>query len=104
MCAASILFLDHVPQLSIYVQMDQCKFSRHFFILSLAGLKHSGTISATYLNPDDGKWSSAGWHEAKNSLRPDVSDFGGLTVFFHGESEGMGAGKVSSRRLSAVLS
>jgi putative transposase len=33
---------------------------------------------------EDWKWSSAGWYEGKNSLRPDVLDFGGLTGFFRG--------------------
>ncbi len=28
------------------------------------------------------KWSSAGWNEGKNSLRPDPIDIGGLTVFW----------------------
>ena len=31
-------------------------------------------------NPEDWKWSSAGWVEGKNSLRPDPVDFGGLVV------------------------
>ena len=30
--------------------------------------------------PEDWKWSSAGWVEGKNSLRPDPVDFGGLVV------------------------
>jgi len=30
--------------------------------------------------PEDCKWSSAGWVEGKNSLRPDPLDFGGLVV------------------------
>jgi putative transposase len=33
---------------------------------------------------EDWKWSSAGWVEGKNSLRPDAIDFGGLTGFFGG--------------------
>ena len=36
------------------------------------------------VNPEDWKWSSAGWIEGKNSLRPDTVDFGGLTGFFGG--------------------
>jgi putative transposase len=35
--------------------------------------------------PEDWKWSSAGWIEGKNSLRPDPIDFGGLTSYFHGD-------------------
>jgi putative transposase len=35
--------------------------------------------------PEDWKWSSAGWHEGKNSLRPDPIDFGGLCVFLDGK-------------------
>jgi putative transposase len=34
---------------------------------------------------EDWKWSSAGWVEGKNSLRPDAVDFGGLTGIFGGE-------------------
>jgi REP-associated tyrosine transposase len=30
------------------------------------------------------KWSSAGWFEGKNSLRPDLVELGGLCVFFDG--------------------
>ncbi|MBI3824060.1 MAG: transposase [Planctomycetes bacterium] len=37
------------------------------------------------LKAEDWKWSSAGWLEGKNSLRPDPIDFGGLTSFFRGE-------------------
>jgi REP-associated tyrosine transposase len=33
---------------------------------------------------EDWKWSSAGWRESKNSLRPDPVDFGGLCVFHGG--------------------
>jgi putative transposase len=36
------------------------------------------------LRPDDWKWSSAGWFEGKNSLRPDRVDVGGLTGYFGG--------------------
>jgi putative transposase len=36
------------------------------------------------LKPADWKWSSAGWFEGKNSLAPDLVDFGGLTGFFGG--------------------
>jgi putative transposase len=36
-------------------------------------------------SPEDWKWSSAGWVEGKNSLRPDVVDFGGLTGYSAGE-------------------
>jgi len=35
--------------------------------------------------PEEWKWSSAGWVEGKNSLRPDPIDFGGLTGMFGGE-------------------
>ena len=34
--------------------------------------------------PEDWKWSSAGWREGKNSLRPDAVDFGGLTGYIGG--------------------
>jgi putative transposase len=34
--------------------------------------------------PEDWKWSSAGWCEGKNSLKPDVVDVGGLTGYFGG--------------------
>ena len=36
------------------------------------------------LRPEDWKWSSAGWFEGKNSLRPDRVDVGGLTGYFGG--------------------
>jgi len=36
------------------------------------------------IRPEDWKWSSAGWYEGKNSLRPDVVNFGGPTVYFGG--------------------
>jgi putative transposase len=36
-------------------------------------------------NPEEWKWSSAGWCEGKNLLKPDPIDFGGLTTYFHGE-------------------
>jgi hypothetical protein len=31
------------------------------------------------------KWSSAGWYEGKNSLRPDAVDFGGPCLFLGGK-------------------
>ena len=34
---------------------------------------------------EEWKWSSAGWHEGKNTLRPDPIDFGGLLGYFGGE-------------------
>jgi hypothetical protein len=34
--------------------------------------------------PEDWKWSSAGWLEGKNSLKPDVVDFGGLVGVYSG--------------------
>jgi putative transposase len=34
--------------------------------------------------PEDWRWSSAGWIEGKNSLRPDPIDFGGDTLFTGG--------------------
>jgi putative transposase len=37
------------------------------------------------LKAEDWKWSSAGWQEEKNSLRPDQVDFGGLTGYFGGQ-------------------
>jgi len=55
---------------------------------------HANTVRRGLVeSPDDWKWSSAGWHEGKNSLRPDVIDFGGLTNFSAAESAGLGAGK-----------
>ena len=33
---------------------------------------------------EDWKWSSAGWFEGKNPLRPDPLDFGGTTLFVGG--------------------
>jgi hypothetical protein len=35
--------------------------------------------------PDQWKWSSAGWCEGKNSLRPDALDFGGSCLFLGGK-------------------
>jgi putative transposase len=37
------------------------------------------------VQPSDWKWSSAGWFEGKNSLRPDAIDFGGLCRFADGK-------------------
>jgi putative transposase len=34
---------------------------------------------------EDWMWSSAGWHDEKNPLRPDPIDFGGLCVFVDGK-------------------
>src|SRR5262249_14099955 len=34
---------------------------------------------------EEWKWSSAGWREGKNALRPDPVDFGGLCLFVRGE-------------------
>ena len=34
--------------------------------------------------PEDWRWTSAGWCEGKNPLRPDPIDFGGMTVFSRG--------------------
>lgn len=34
--------------------------------------------------PEDWKWSSAGWHEGKYSLRPDPLDPGGFCWFQDG--------------------
>jgi len=36
------------------------------------------------IRPEDWKWSSADWYEGKNSLRPDVVNFGRPTVYFGG--------------------
>jgi len=36
------------------------------------------------IQPEDWKWSSAGWIDGKNSLRPDAIDVGGLTGYFGG--------------------
>ena len=35
--------------------------------------------------PEDWKWSSAGWSDEKNSLKPDAIDFGGLTGLFRAQ-------------------
>jgi len=32
------------------------------------------------IRAEDWKWSSAGWYEGKNSLKPDAVDFGGLLL------------------------
>jgi putative transposase len=34
--------------------------------------------------PEDWKWSSAGWHERKSCLKPDVIDIGGSVLVFDG--------------------
>ncbi len=34
---------------------------------------------------EDWKWSSAGWREGKNTLRPDLVDTGGLNPFYAGK-------------------
>ena len=36
---------------------------------------------------EDWKWSSAGWFEGKNLLRPDPLDFGGTTLFVGGRGK-----------------
>jgi putative transposase len=36
-------------------------------------------------NAEEWKWSSAGWHERKNTLRPDAVDFGGFCLFVGGK-------------------
>ena len=36
------------------------------------------------LRPENWKWSSAGWHEGKNALRPDCVDVGSLIGYFGG--------------------
>ncbi len=35
--------------------------------------------------PEDWKWSSAGWSEGKNSLRPDPVDLGGVILYLDGK-------------------
>jgi putative transposase len=35
--------------------------------------------------PDAWKWSSAGWHGGKNSLKPDPVDPGGSILFLDGK-------------------
>jgi hypothetical protein len=35
--------------------------------------------------PEDWQWSSAGWFQGKNSLRPDPIDFGGCGLFLDGK-------------------
>ena len=35
---------------------------------------------------EDWKWSSAGWREGKNTLRPDVIETGGLNPFYGGKA------------------
>jgi putative transposase len=36
-------------------------------------------------NAEEWKWSSAGWREGKNTLRPDPVDFGGFCLFVGGK-------------------
>ena len=54
-------------------------------ILSMIDYFHANPVRRQLVGrPEDWRWSSAGWHEDKNSLRPDPVDFGGLTGFFRG--------------------
>ena len=54
-------------------------------ILAMIEYIHGNPVRRGLVNqPEDWKWSSAGWFEGKNSLKPDPLEFGGLTGFFGG--------------------
>jgi hypothetical protein len=36
------------------------------------------------IKAEDWKWSSAGWQDGQNTLRPDMVEFGGLSAFLGG--------------------
>jgi REP-associated tyrosine transposase len=48
-------------------------------------IHHNPVRRGLVSRPEQWKWSSAGWHEGKNSLRPDAMDFGGSCLFLDGE-------------------
>jgi putative transposase len=77
------------------------KRQRHRFWQPGGGFDHNATdpqvilrmIEYIHHNPvrrelvvkaEDWKWSSAGWQDGKNTLRPDVVECGGLTAFLGG--------------------
>jgi putative transposase len=50
-------------------------------ILAMIDYIHGNPVRKELVEkPEDWKWSSAGWVEGRNSLRPDPVDFGGLVV------------------------
>src|SRR5262249_51918094 len=54
-------------------------------ILAMVEYIHANPVRRGFVsNPEDWKWSSAGWLEGKNSLRPDPIEMGGLTGFSRG--------------------
>ncbi len=92
---------EHAPQWLQRITVKRGRRLRRYFWQPGGGFDHNATDPRVILrmidyihgnpvrrglvlNPQDWKWSSAGWHEGKNSLRPDVVDFGGLTAFFGG--------------------
>ena len=51
-------------------------------ILAMIDYMHANPVRRQLVErPEDFRWSSAGWFEGKNSLRPDPIDFGGEVVF-----------------------
>jgi putative transposase len=54
-------------------------------ILAMIEYIHGNPVRRALVSKPEGwKWSSAGWVEGKNSLRPDVLEFGGFTPYFDG--------------------
>ena len=54
-------------------------------ILAMIEYIHNNPLRGKLVSrTEDWKWSSAGWVEGKNSLRPDPVDVGGLTGYFRG--------------------
>jgi putative transposase len=64
-------------------------FDRNVFephtLLAMIDYIHANPVRRGLITrAEDWKWSSAGWIEGKNSLRPDLIDVGGFTLFLKG--------------------
>src|SRR5262245_21201153 len=60
---------------------DRNSFEPHT-LLAMIEYIHSNPVRRGLVeNAENWKWSSAGWKEGKNILRPDPVDFGGLCLF-----------------------
>ena len=54
-------------------------------VMAMIDYIHANPVRRGLVNrPEEWKWSSAGWNEGKNSLRPDPVDFGGTCVLMDG--------------------
>ena len=55
-------------------------------VLAMIDYIHNHPVRRSLVSrPEQWEWSSAGWYEGKNPLRPDVIDFGGSCLLLGGK-------------------